>query len=87
MLVKGAQDMDKLLHPCKTVGCNSYSRSNFNRGSTKTSLTSLKLGIGSNYRKTFNISRTFVGSKIVDNSDVVGASPFGAAPTTSSLST
>ena len=39
------------------------------------------------YRKTSNISRTFVGNKIVDNSDVVGASPVGAAPTTSSFST
>ena len=39
------------------------------------------------YRKTFNISRTLVGNKIVDNSDVVGASPVGAAPTTSSFST
>ena len=39
------------------------------------------------YRKTSNISHTFVGNKIVDNSDVVGASPVGAAPTTSSLST
>ena len=39
------------------------------------------------YRKTSNISRTLVGSKIVDNSDVVGASPVGAAPTTSSFPT
>ena len=39
------------------------------------------------YRKTSNISRTLVGHKIVDNSDVVGASPVGAAPTTSSFST
>ena len=39
------------------------------------------------YRKTSNISRTLVGNKIVDNSDVVGASPIGAAPTTSSFST
>ena len=39
------------------------------------------------YRKTSNISRTLVGNKIVDNSDVVGASPVGAAPTTSSFST
>ena len=37
------------------------------------------------YRKTSNISRTLVGNKIVDNSDVVGASPVGAAPTTSSF--
>ena len=39
------------------------------------------------YRKTSNISRTLVGIKIVDNSDVVGASPVGAAPSTSSFST
>ena len=39
------------------------------------------------YRKTFGISRALVGNKIVDNSDVVGASPVGAAPTTSSFST
>ena len=39
------------------------------------------------YRKTPNISRTLVGNIIVDNSDVVGASPVGAAPTTSSFST
>ena len=39
------------------------------------------------YRQTSNISRTLVGNKIVDNSDVVEASPVGAAPTTSSFST
>ena len=39
------------------------------------------------YRKVSNIRRTLVGSKIVDHSDVVGASPVGAAPTTSSFST
>ena len=43
--------------------------------------------ISHHYRKTSNISRTLVGNKIVDNSDVVGASPIGAAPTTSSFST
>ena len=54
---------------------------------------SLKLWIVCNqciceeYRKTSNVSRTLVGNKIVDNSDVVGASPVGAAPTTSSFST
>ena len=32
------------------------------------------------YRKTSDISRTLIGNKIVDNSDVVGASPVGAAP-------
>ena len=39
------------------------------------------------YRKISNIRRTLVGYKIVDHSDVVGASPVGAAPTTSSFST
>ena len=39
------------------------------------------------YRKTSNISHTLVGNKIIDNSDAVGASPVGAAPTTSSFST
>ena len=38
-------------------------------------------------RQVSNISRTLVGNKIVDHSDVVGASPVGAAPTTSSFST
>ena len=39
------------------------------------------------YSQTSNISRTFVGNKIVDHSDVVGASPVCVAPTTSSFST
>ena len=39
------------------------------------------------YRKTSNLSHTLVGNKIVDHSDVVGASLVGAAPTTSSFST
>ena len=36
------------------------------------------------YRQNSNIRRTLVGSNIVDNSDVVGASAVGAVPTTSS---
>ena len=39
------------------------------------------------YRKVFNIRRVLVGNEIVDHSDVVGALPVGAAPTTSSFST
>ena len=39
------------------------------------------------YRKTSNIRHTPLGNEIVDHSDVVGASPAGAAPTTSSFST
>ena len=38
-------------------------------------------------RQVSNIRRTLLGNKIVDHSDVVGASPVGAAPTTSSFST
>ena len=41
----------------------------------------------SKYRQVSNIRRTLVGNKMVDHSDVVGASPVGAAPTTSSFST
>ena len=56
---------------------------------TSCRLTSLEQGqqyyyqIPVKYRKLSNISRTLVGNKIVDHSDVVGASPVGAAPTTS----
>ena len=39
------------------------------------------------YRQVSNISHTLVGNKIVYHSDVVGTSPVGAAPTTSSFST
>ena len=39
------------------------------------------------YRQTSNIRRTLIGNKLVDHSEVVGASLVGAAPTTSSLST
>ena len=39
------------------------------------------------YHQVSNISRTLVGNKNVDHSDVVGASPVGAAPTISSFST
>ena len=39
------------------------------------------------YHKTSNIRRTLQGNKLVDHSDVVGASPGGAAPTTSSFLT
>ena len=39
------------------------------------------------YHQISDISRTLVGNEIVDYSDVVGAAPVGAAPTTSSFST
>ena len=39
------------------------------------------------YPEASNISRTLVGNENVDHSDLVGASPVGAAPTTSSFST
>ena len=39
------------------------------------------------YHQVSNIRHTLVGNKIVDQPDAVGASPVGAAPTTSSFST
>ena len=39
------------------------------------------------YSQISNISGTFPDNKLVDQSDVVGASPVGAAPTTSSFAT
>ena len=39
------------------------------------------------YRQVSNIRHTLVGNLIVDHSDAVGASPVGAAPTTSLFST
>ena len=44
-------------------------------------------GLEGEYRQVSNIRRTLVGNSIVDHSDVVGASPLGAAPTTASFST
>ena len=42
---------------------------------------------GITFRQTFNVRHTLIGNKLVDHSDVVGASSVGAAPTTSSFST
>ena len=47
----------------------------------------MAFGANLKYRQVSNIRRTLVGNWIVDHSEVVGASPFGAAPTTSSFST
>ena len=44
-------------------------------------------GTYSDYHPISNIRLAFVGNKIVDHLDVVGTSPAGAAPTTSSFST
>ena len=44
-------------------------------------------GGNTHYRQTSDMSRTLLGNKIVDYSDVIGASPVGAAPNTSSFST
>ena len=46
-----------------------------------------RIYIDSKNRKTSSISRTLAGNENIDNSDVVGAPPVGAAPTTSSFST
>ena len=39
------------------------------------------------YHQTSNISHTLVAKKIVDHTDIVGASPVGFAPSPSSFST
>ena len=39
------------------------------------------------YRQISNISRVLVGNRIADHPDVDGASPVGAAPTTSTFYT
>ena len=44
-------------------------------------------GSSQTYRQVSNIRRILAGNKIVDHSDVVGASPVGASSTTSSFST
>ena len=43
-------------------------------------------GLEHKCRQTSDVSGTLVGNKIVDHSEVVGTSPVGAAPTTSSFS-
>ena len=47
----------------------------------------LTVFVGVLYVKSLNRICTFLGNKIDEHSDVVGASPVGAAPTTSELST
>ena len=47
----------------------------------------IMLSIVKGYRQVSNIRHTLESNKIVDHSDVVGASPVGAAPTTSSFLT
>ena len=39
------------------------------------------------HRQTCNLNRTYIGNKLVDPLDVVGAAPVSAAPIASSLST
>ena len=73
----------KSIHSVKVALCY---KTNYHYVTTNIMLL-LTLCYKTNFRKTSNISRTVVGNKIVDNSDVVEASPVGAAPTTSSFST
>ena len=47
----------------------------------------IDIDVDKTYRQAYNIIHTPVGKRIVDHSDVVGASPVGVAPTTSSFST
>ena len=45
------------------------------------------MGVEQECRQDSNIRSTLASNKFVDHSDVIGASPVGAAPTTSSFST
>ena len=45
------------------------------------------MDIDDSYRQTSYVGRTLVGNKIMDHPDVFGATPVGAAPTTSQFST
>ena len=47
----------------------------------------MSMNISQQYRQTSNIRRTLIGNKNADHSDVVGASPVGADPTTYSFLT
>ena len=47
----------------------------------------LRYLLAHDYRQIFNTCHALVGVKFVDHSDVVGASPAGAAPTPSTFST
>ena len=73
------QDSDEFVLLITLASCHALSEIVFTQ--------SRHLAIWSTYREVSNIRRTLVGNKIVDHSDVVGASPVGAAPTTSSFST
>ena len=76
---------DAIHHPCP----------NFEGGMTKSSLKFKHsvscwcnyLSMSETYRQVSNIRRTWVDNEIVDHSDVIEASPVGAAPTISSFST
>ena len=54
---------------------------------TEAVLLQIAISMEYDFRQVSNIRRTSVCNGIIDHPDVVGASPVGAAPTTSSLST
>ena len=67
---------------------NNHNKNNvesWNTAAAKISTPNCKKKPNKTYCKTSNIGCTLLGNKIVDRWDAVGASPVGAAPTTSSL--
>ena len=68
---------------------DSIKRCSFQRGSTVIFVIFIFISslFYQKYHQTSNIIRTLVGNEIADHSDVVGISPVGVAPTTSSFST
>ena len=69
----------QLILPCHSI--------HQTKGNDKTLIWYALIVLFGKYRQTSNIKHTLVDNKIVDYSDVVGASPVGAAPTTSSSPT
>ena len=90
MLVRGGLGLNELMYKEPSWDSISIMMSFGNLGSFIRQFTVIRwpLLLGNLvYRQVSNISRNLVGNEIVDHSDVVGASPVGAAPTTSSFST
>ena len=74
--------MEVITYLCPNLDANSADTKNLKLTNLQSLVSFFKM-----YRQVSIIRCTLVGNKIVDHSDVVGASPVGAAPTTSPVST
>ena len=76
---------DVIINPGETFRNNIAPESCFTTVCRDTNLHTYLSIIFIDYRQTSNVRRTIVGNDTVNHSDVVGASPVGAAPTTYSF--